>query len=540
MRQSGSHQRMPKLTKKSVDSANPKEKEYFVWDNGLPGFGLRVFPSGKRSYLVQYRINGRTRRYTIGLHGPTTPDKARTRAMALLSAIADGGDPAAERHESQKSLTVAQLCDLYFEEGCGTKKPSTLATDRGRVEQHIKPLLGTKRVRAVTQADVMKFLKDVAGGKTKADMKTRERGRAIVRGGKGTATRTVGLLGGIFTFAVNRKLRSDNPVRGVKRFTDKRNERFLSPVELGKLGKILQRAEHEGVNPCAIAAIRLLIFTGCRKSEILTLKWEYVDWENKFLRLPDSRTGQKIVPLGAPALELLSALPKVEGNSYVLPSVEKEKHYTGLQKVWQEIRAWEGLSDVRIHDLRHSFASVGVLGGDSLLMIGKLLGHKDSKTTQMYAHLADDAAQQAADRIARQIKAAMNFEVDGGEVLPILRRVAGYVADGYHAAGYLAYEAAPAFDAAMSAHEASEIPLVWFGLYTSAEENRADVDARVRVRHWTLGDSFRPPTRKGDCRRSLADDARTGPARGRPPRDRPHPVPETRRALCCRTEIRSH
>ena len=146
-----------------------------------------------------------------------------------------------------------------------------------------------------------------------------------------------------------------------------------------------------------------------------------MDWENKCLLLPDSKTGQKIVPLGAPALELLSSLPKVEGNSYVLPSVEEEKHDTGLQKVWQEIRAWEGLSDVRIHDLRHSFASMGILGGDGLIMIGKLLGHKDPKTTQIYAHLADSAAQQAADRIAGQIEAAMNIKDEETKVVPILK-----------------------------------------------------------------------------------------------------------------------
>ncbi len=411
---------MPKLTKKTVDAAKPKAKDFFVWDNDLPGFGLRVFSSGKRSYLVQYRISGRTRRYTIGRHGPITPDKARTRAMALLSTIADGGDPAAEKLESQKSLTVAELCDLYFEAGCATKKPSTLATDRGRVEQHIKPLLGTNRVRAVTQADVTKFLKDVSEGKTRKDVKTGTRGRVIVRGGKGTATRTVGLLGGIFAFAVDRKLRPDNPVRGVKRFPDKRNERFLSPTELGTLGKILKRAEQEGVNPSAIAAIRLLIFTGCRKSEILTLKWDYVDWNHKCLRLPDSKGGQKTVPLGAPALELLSVIPKVECNPYVLPGSHSEKHYVGLQKVWEKIRKWDGLDDVRVHDMRHSFGSAAALGGESLLMIGKLLGHKDPKTTQIYAHLADSTLQQAANRAAEQIAAAMTVDESENEVVPLL------------------------------------------------------------------------------------------------------------------------
>jgi integrase len=412
---------MPKLTKKKVDAAKPKANEYFVWDNDLPGFGLRVFPSGKKSYLVQYRTHRRTRRYTIGLHGPFTPDKARDEAMALLAKIAKGGDPAAEKAEIQKDISIADLCDLYLEEGCGTKKESTIATDKGRIERHIKPLLGKKRVRAIAKSDVEKFLKDVADGKTKADTKTKKRGRAIVRGGKGTASRAVGLLGGIISFAVDKKLRPDNPVHGVKKFPTKRIDKFLSSFELGKLGKVLKRAEGESINSSAIAAIRLLIFTGCRKSEILTLEWEHVDWENRCLRLADSKTGQKIVHLGAPALELLSSLTKVKGNSYVLPGGQKGTHFVGLQKVWAKIRVWEGLDGVRIHDLRHGFASTGVLGGGGLFMVGKLLGHKDSKTTQIYAHLADDAAKQAADRIASQIEAAMNSENEDRKIVPILK-----------------------------------------------------------------------------------------------------------------------
>ena len=205
----------------------------------------------------------------------------------------------------------------------------------------------------------------------------------------------------------------------MKKYAYKRNERFLSSEELGKLGKILKRAERENVNASAIAAIRLLMFTGCRKGEILSLEWEHIDWQNKCLRLPDSKTGHKIVPLGTPALELLKDLPRVEENPYVLPSEVEEGHYTGLQKVWVVIRKWEGLDDVRIHDLRHSFASVAALGEDSLLMIGKLLGHKDPKTTQIYAHLADNAAQQAADRISRQIESAMNSDEGKGKIIPI-------------------------------------------------------------------------------------------------------------------------
>ncbi|HEY9080485.1 tyrosine-type recombinase/integrase [Magnetovibrio sp.] len=399
---------MPKLTKKTIDAAKPKEKDYILWDNDLPGYGLRVFPSGKKSYLVQYRHEGRTRRFTIGLHGPYTPDKARKKAMTLLGAIGEGADPSGDRSKAHKDTTLEKLCELYLTEGCSSKKASTVATDKGRIERHIKPLLGKRLVRSVTQDDVIKFMNDVANGKTKTDDKTKTRGRAIVRGGKGTATRTVGLLGSIFTFAVQKGLRTDNPVHGVKKYPDKRNDRFLSPSEIGKLGAILKRAEDEDINSTAVTALRLLIYTGCRKSEILTLKWDYIDWNARCLRLPDSKTGQKIVPLGTPALEVLKDIEKIEGEDFVLPSSDKGKHYTGLQKVWNTIRAWEGLDDVRIHDLRHSFASVAAQGGDSLLMIGKMLGHKDPKTTQIYAHMADQALHEAAERITETISAVMN------------------------------------------------------------------------------------------------------------------------------------
>lgn len=410
---------MPRLSKRVVDSAKTKGNDYFVWDDDLPGFGLRVFTSGRKSYVIQYRAQGRTRRFTIGPHGPVTPDAARKKALSLLGRVVDGGDPAEEKAIEQRELTVAELCDLYLEKGCATKKPSTLAIDRGRIKRHIKPLLGKRRVRSIKSADIQKFLSDVADGKTKADLRTGERGRSIVRGGKGTATRTVGLLGGIFTFALSLGLRSDNPVRGVKRFPDRKNERFLSPQEFGRLGQALNRAEEESLNPSAIAAIRLLVFTGCRKSEILELKWEHVDWDHSCARLPDSKTGQKIIPLGAPALKVLSEISQVEGCPYVLIGSKLDRPYSGLQKVWKKVRTWAALNEVRIHDLRHSFASAGVIGGYSLFVIGHLLGHKDPKTTQGYAHLANDALLKAADRIAGQINSAMNAGDESGKIVSI-------------------------------------------------------------------------------------------------------------------------
>jgi integrase len=337
--------------------------------------------------------------------------------------VADGKDPRVIRADEKAARTVAELCDQYLAEGCTTKKPSTLATDRGRIERHIKPLMGRARVKDVTPGDVRRFLRDVAAGKTAADVKTGPRGRAIVAGGKGTATRTVGLLGGIFSFAVEVGMRPDNPVRGVKRFLDRKGERFLSPEELAHLGDALAASETDGENPVAIAGIRLLVLTGCRKSEILTLRWEDVDFERACLRLPDSKTGEKIIALGAPALEVLDSLPRLQGNLYVLPGERDGRHFVGLPKVWERIRARAGLDGVRLHDLRHTYASVGAGAGLGLPIVGALLGHRDPKTTARYAHIADDPAKAAADRIAGEIATAMRGDAaDGAEVVTMPRR----------------------------------------------------------------------------------------------------------------------
>ena len=406
------------LTKRTIDATKPPASgETVVWDDAIPGFCARVRASGAKLYYLKTRVKGRVRWFAIGRHGaPWTVETARREARHLLGAVADGGDPAATRDVERRDPTLAELCGQYLAAAQAgeivsrlgeVKKASTLATDRGRIERHIKPLLGRRKVRDVTQADVRRFLTDVAGGKTAADIKTGKHGRAIVEGGKGTATRTVGLLGGIFTFAVKRGLRADNPVRGVERYRDRQNERYLSAAELARLGETLSAAEQAGDNPTAIAAIRLLILTGCRKSEILTLEWRHVDFEHACLRLPTSKTGAKTVPLGAPALELLASLPRLAGNPYVLPGERAGSFFVGLPKAWERIRARAGLQDFRLHDLRHSFASVGAAGGDSLLVIGRLLGHRDPRTSARYAHVPSDPAKAAADRISGTIAAAL-------------------------------------------------------------------------------------------------------------------------------------
>ena len=268
-----------RITKRTVDALRKTGKDYVHWDGELTGFGVRVRATGSKSFVAVYRTGGRNtplRRVTIGAVGKIEADKARDEASAIIRQAELGHDRAAEKAKARAELTFGRVCDLYLEEGCETKKPSTIATDKGRIERHIKPLLGKKRIGEITRADVERFMRDVASGKTAVDEKTKARGRAIVEGGKGTATRTVGLLGGIFSFAVARQLRTDNPVRGVKRYVDKKGETFLSPAELGKIGMALADAESAGANPSAVAIIRLLAFTGARKNEIASLRWSEV------------------------------------------------------------------------------------------------------------------------------------------------------------------------------------------------------------------------------------------------------------------------
>jgi integrase len=243
------------------------------------------------------------------------------------------------------------------------------------------------------------------------DVKTGARGRAIVRGGKGTATRTVGLLGGIFSFAVESGWITENPVRGVKRFRDRRNERFLDGNELQKLGAALIAAEAAGENPYAIAIIRLLILTGARRGEIESLRWPEVDWQYSYLRLADSKTGQKLVMLNGAAIDVLQAVPRQNASDFVFPASRSDGFYEGTPKVWRRIREDAGLSDVRLHDFRHSFASIAVSGGASLPVIGALLGHTDNATTARYAHLTNDPVREASNAAGKAIWDAISVRV---------------------------------------------------------------------------------------------------------------------------------
>lgn len=408
-----------KLTKRAVDALQSDGDERRIWDTDIAGFGVRCRAAGGKYYFLKYRLpNGRQRWATIGRHGsPWTAETARKEARRLLGQIADGQDPVETKAIERADLTVSQLCDLYLAQPViitnrgAAKKASSLEIDRSNIERHIKPLLGQVRLRALIRGDVEKFQQDVAAGKSRADFKTKPRGRVIVSGGKGIAARSVAVLSTLLSFAVARGLRADNPARGVRLLATRRRERFLSFAEISRIGEALSKLEAAGGNWTAIAAIRLLLLTGCRRGEIIGLRWKWVDFERRCIRFPDSKTGAKTIPLGDPAIDLLRSVPAIAGCEFAFPASRGNGHIVGLRSVWGNVRELADLRGLRIHDLRHSFASVAVSGGESLYIVGKILGHRQARTTEVYAHLAPDPVQAAADRAARKISEALRLGV---------------------------------------------------------------------------------------------------------------------------------
>ena len=399
-----------KLTKRMIDAICPAPGRYTVWDTDVLGFGLRVTVNRELSYVIKYRIGGQQRWYTIGRHGsPWTPEMARKEALRLLGDVAKGLDPSEKRNSQRKALLFRDLCDLYLAEGTAHKKPATIKSDIGRINHHLKPLLGSKPVTAITRADIERLLIDIAKGRTAAAVpkKGQRPPGSIARGGSGVGAQCVALVGTIFSFAVRRGLRSDNPAHGIKKPPVRKMNRFLSEAEITRLAIAIDGEQKTSGTPYPAAALRLLLLTGCRRSEILDLRWENVDFDHQCLRLPDSKTGAKIVYLNAPALTLISKLARVESNPYVIAGTREASPSKAIDKVWDRVRKNSNLSNVRLHDLRHSFASIGAIGGFSLPMIGALLGHKHSMTTARYAHLSADPIRAANEAVGARIAAAM-------------------------------------------------------------------------------------------------------------------------------------
>jgi integrase len=407
-----------KITKRAVDGLAPKDgAEAAVWDSEVRGFGVRARAGGTKTYILHYRAGtGRgspLRKLTIGKHGsPWTPETARSEAKRLLAEVAAGRDPAAIRQEDRKALTFSELIDLYLADGACHKKPSTLKADQGRIRHHLRPLLGRLRVDRIGRADIERMRNDVAAGKTAEKIEKRRAG-SIATGGKGVAAQCVALASTIFAFAAARGLRVDNPARGIKKTPVRKVERFLSEAEFARLAEALDAEAECSANPYPPAGIKLLLLTGCRRGEIVSLRWEHVDLERACLRLPDSKTGAKVIYLNAPAQAVLQNLPRMAGKPLVMPGMRADGSGPALNKVWSRVRKAAGLDDVRLHDLRHSFASVGAAGGLSLPVIGALLGHKHVATTARYAHLSADPLRAANDAVGARIAAAMSRKVEG-------------------------------------------------------------------------------------------------------------------------------
>ena len=374
-----------KLTKRSVEAAQANGSRLTLIDSEVRGFVCRITPNGARTYYLKYSRANRARWAKIGRHGDITVDEARSEAIAMRGVVAKRGDPAAERAALRAVPLFSDFARRYLDEHAAMKKKlRSCEEDERNLENHITPVLGGLRVSEITRADVQRL-------------------HHAMRAKPIAANRCLALISAMMNLAERWGLRPDgsNPARHVEKFPERSRERLLSSDELKRLGQTLRDAAAAGANPSVVAAIRLLIFTGCRLREILTLRWEQVDLDARCLRLADSKTGAKLVHLGAPALEILAAMPRVASNPFVLPGVKPGRHYVGIEKAWAALRRKAKIPDVRIHDLRHAFASAGATGGESLVVIGRLLGHSSPTMTARYAHLAPDPAQAAADRIAK-------------------------------------------------------------------------------------------------------------------------------------------
>ncbi len=365
---------MPKLTKRTIDSLPPTASELFIWDDELPGFGLRIKPTGVRSFIVQYRNDqGRSRRMTFGRYGVLTPEEARKQARDLLAAVSKGTDPAGERHRMLHAPTVTQLCERYLADHVEPhNKPLTAREFRRLIEKFIKPQLGALKAEGVTRQDVVRLHRLMAETPRQANQ-------------------TLAVLSKMFSLAElwGVRMENSNPCRMVKRYAETKRERFLSEPELARMGEALRQAEASGseaTNTCN--AIRLLALSGCRVGEVVSLRWEHVDFENGGLHLADAKAGARVHPIGAQAIALLASIPRIEDSPWIFQgkrSGDALSVYT-VEGAWQRIRAKAGLDDVRLHDLRHTVGTYAGQSGANAFLIRDKLGHKTLAMTGRYVN----------------------------------------------------------------------------------------------------------------------------------------------------------
>lgn len=403
---------MARLTKREVDSLRPlPDRDVFAWDGEIRGFGVRVKPTGSKTYFVQYRnADGRTRRLVIGKHGILATDQARDLGRQKLAEVCKGDDPSAQRHAARTSLTITDICDWYLKEGRAGRllgrnrrpiKATTLDGDEGRINVHIKPLIGSRSIRGFILADVEKFQAEIAAGRSLARAKRRGRG-GQTRGGPGVAGRAVSTLRGLLGHAKRHGLIESNPALGVRIVASKRNLRWLSRDELAILGATMAAAERQGEHPTGLAAIRTLLLTGFRRLEVLGMHRSWIRDKENSICLPETKTGQQVRIVGQAAIDLLMQQPRRDDSPFVFPADWGDGHFIGVVRVLDRVCARAGLEGITPHVLRHTFASMAAELGFSELTIAGLLGHASRGVTQRYIHL-DRALVLAANRVSSEI-----------------------------------------------------------------------------------------------------------------------------------------
>lgn len=412
---------MAKIGLETLKTAEARASEYVIWDDALAGFGLRVRPTGSKAWIVQYRIGtGRTakqRKISLGPPGnPFTPAEARTEAKRILAAAGVGQDAADTiRAKPEDAQTVRQFIETWAVEGAPfnqsrrgnakgkRRKVRQVEWDAARLRAHVVPVLGSKRLIEVEAKDLERLKTAIATGKTATTEKIGPRAVRRVTGGDGAANGTLRVLRSALGWAVKQGMIETNPADRVDIAASGERDRPLSATDVSALGAALDAAEAKGAHPYAIAIITLLALTGARKSEIEGLRWSEIDFDSGRIVKADTKTGKAVTPLSEAAEAVIKTIDRQEGKDFVFPATAGEGYYQGTPKVWRDVRAKAGLDDVRLHDLRHHFATMGVSAKLSLPVIGRLLAHSSAQSTSRYAHAAIDTVRAAGDELGGQI-----------------------------------------------------------------------------------------------------------------------------------------